>query len=93
MTPTLPPEFFQPAELRALADRQQQARIRDWLRGAGVAFVVGARGWPLVYRGALAAPALQLPGAARPAHNDSPAHFDFGALHAPRRTPAPRRQP
>lgn len=60
MTPTLPPEFFQPAELRALADRRQQSRIRDWLRGAGVAFVIGARGWPLVYRGALAAPAPQL---------------------------------
>ena len=81
MTPTLPPEFFSPAELGAMAGTPQRGRIVAWLRDCGIPHVIGLHRWPLVYRTRL------LPTTALEEQNERP-KFDFSAARATSRKTA-----
>lgn len=81
MTPTLPPEFFSPAELSALSGTPQRARVIAWLKDCGIPHVIGLHRWPLVYRDRL------LPQSHTQEHNERP-KFNFSAARAPSRKTA-----
>ncbi len=75
--PSAPPEFFTPAELEAMLGHGRK-RVIAALDAAGVPYVPGRLGWPLVYRDRL------LPAEPREDHNADSAkpELDFAAIHA-----------
>jgi hypothetical protein len=76
---SLPAEFLQPDELRALTGSSQRATWRRWLDRIGVRYVTTPQGFPLVYRDRLT------PESAQPATG---AVLNLEALRGTRRTTA-----